>query len=812
MTRIPRRIFSARWTSPSSGIVSLTRDWVKQGVPPLFWDDDGPLADLHMAPPLYFGDESGYFSNEDWLTFCLRASRYPNFDLARSGVYVAGAFNNWQPGFGRKAWRLDAAIVQGQEYYLLNVPKELCCARGKTPFKFITGNGEWMEVPSGAPNVMVDAEGHHNLYIHPHRTGHHQFFFKPPASIENIHGTGRVQWREEGYAEDALMMPGEYLLSIDSEARQGAVVTEKGTFFRLFAPRADSVRLELYRSKDRSDAAFFEAVRIDMGSWEAYVPGDWHGAYYFFYVDGTPDPFSNFDPTMPILDPFALACAGPLGPGIVIDPARVARPKVRYETPQWQDLVIAEAHVRDLAANAPIKLTADERLGFAGLAKWVRHPDFPLAKLGVNAVELQPVQQNDEPTKEGYHWGYMTNNFFAPNSHYATNPWDGSQIDELRDLVAAFHERGIAVLLDVVYNHVGEPNFLQYIDKHYYFDLAADGKYMNWSGCGNTLDCRAPMALKLMVQSLEWLVEAFDVDGFRFDLAELVGIEPLRVVEARLKKLKSSIVLIAEPWSFRGHIAQALKDTGFASWNDGYREYVRKYLLGEEGPQNLKYFLFGSLEHLSAWPAQSVNYVESHDDMCWMDRITENPSRSAQNPTLNDRRRTHLMCAILMMSVGIPMLSAGQDFLRTKQGKNNTYKDGAANALDYRRLRFFSGTHEYFRKWIAFRRSRHGSLLRLWRRPNSATYLRVFEAEKGSTAAGFLVNADGEMGKGRLFFAVNPGFAPSKIDLQGLDLAAFTQVADTENFEEKGLDGAGRLPVEDGAVEIPPLSCALWRL
>jgi pullulanase/glycogen debranching enzyme len=245
--------------------------------------------------------------------------------------------------------------------------------------------------------------------------------------------------------------------------------------------------------------------------------------------------------------------------------------------PWWHNLIVAEAHVRDLTALAPLDLTPEERRGFTGLAKWVRHPDFHLKRLGVNCVELQPIQQNDARTPEEYHWGYMTNNYFSPNSHYALAPEKASQIDEFRDLVAAFHEQGMAVILDVVYNHVGEPNPLQPIDKSYYFELSPEGHYMNWSGCGNTLDCNAPMVRRLIVKSLAWLIEAYDVDGFRFDLAELIGVEALKVIEREIKKVKPSVVLIAEPWSFRGHIGHELRNTGFASWNDGYREYVRKY-------------------------------------------------------------------------------------------------------------------------------------------------------------------------------------------------------------------------------------------
>ncbi|MBN1403829.1 MAG: glycoside hydrolase family 1 [Opitutales bacterium] len=818
MTRNPHKIFSARWTGPNSGLVSLTSDWTKAGLPPLCWDDTREqLKDLRKAPPLVFGDASGYYTQDAWVTFCIRASRYPNFDLARSGVYVAGEFNAWNPNFNSKAWRLEEAIIGGQDYYLLSVQKDLCMKkdgrdwRGKVAFKFVTGRGEWMEVPSGAPNVTQDEHGNHNLYIHPRRSGHHQFFFTPHEELDPSAGPSSVTWLEDGFREGVLMMPGEYLHEVDSRYEQGVHFVSGNALFRIFAPRASAVTLSLFRKLDQSDRALFDAVRIDPGTWEAVVPFDCHGAYYYYFIDGERDAFSPFDPAFPILDPYALACVGPTGPAIALDKNRVKKPAARFTPPSWHDLVIAEAHVRDLAANAPVKISADERLGFTGLAKWVRSPDFYLSKLGVNAVELQPVQQHDEPLKDGYHWGYMTNNYFSPASQYALNPEKASQIDELRDLVAAFHERGLAVILDVVYNHVGEPNFLQYIDKHYYFDLSAEGAFMNWSGCGNTLNCATPMAYKLMERSLAWFVEAFDVDGFRFDLADLVGVEPLKKLEKDLKLVKPSIILIAEPWSFKGHIGLALKDSGLASWNDGYREYVRKYVLGQENPDGLKYFINGSLGHLSAWPAQSVNYVESHDDMCWLDRITTNDDGDGTIPSCYDRRRTHLMVAILMMSLGIPMLSAGQDFLRSKGGQHNTYKRGDLNALDYRRIRQFSGTHEYFRKWIGFRRSHFGRLLRLMDPPEDG-YLRFFSAENGCPALGVLFNANGEQGWERLFFVVNPCGIPCSLDMGDFSLDGFTQVADAECFDLSGLKGAQLLRIQDCQLEIPAQNCALWVL
>jgi pullulanase/glycogen debranching enzyme len=315
------------------------------------------------------------------------------------------------------------------------------------------------------------------------------------------------------------------------------------------------------------------------------------------------------------------------------------------------------------------------------------------------------------------------------------------------------------------------------------------------------------MGRRLIIDSLSHLVETFDVDGFRFDLAELIGTRVLAEIESALKRVKPSIVLIAEPWSFRGHIALELKSTGFASWNDGYRNFLCDYVLGHGNQDGLRYFMNGSLTHLAAWPAQSVNYVESHDDRCWIDKITENPDHQGQFPTPNDRRRTHLMVAILMSSFGIPMLSAGQDFLRTKCGVHNSYRSGDINALDYHRLLAFSGSHEYFRRWIRFRLSERGALLRLGSRPSDG-FVHFFGADHGSALA-MLLNADYSRGQQRLLFAVNPHHTTIHIGLGDLKAADWRQLADHERFEPNGLECAF-LPWSGSRLELPPLTCGLW--
>ncbi len=570
------------------------------------------------------------------------------------------------------------------------------------------------------------------------------------------------------------------------------------------APVQELSSFHLTRRPDADGAA---------GVWEIALNRELHGWCYWYTLDGVregPGP-NGFDPTRRVLDPYALAAVHGEGPGIVLSDEWVGEGVDRsFKTPAWHDLVMIETHVRDLAQNAPIKATAEERRGFAGLRKWVESADFYLHHLGVNAVELQPLHEFDNVTTDEYHWGYMTNNFFAPESSYALRPEKASGVRELQDLVRAFHQRGMAVIVDVVFNHVGVPAHLMAIDKLYYFELDSTGALTNWSGCGNDLRARSAMARRMIIDSCLHYLNVFGVDGFRFDLAELLGVEVLRDIETALKKAKPTVILIAEPWSFRGHIAGALRDTGWASWNDGYRDFVRDYVRGNGEPARMEYFLRGSPWYFAKWPAQTVNYTESHDDRTWIDMITENPNHDGRVPTANDRRRTHLMAALLFMSLGIPMLSEGQDFLRSKHGINNTYLRGDLNAVDYRRLYRFLGTHAYFADWIAFRRGEFGRLLRHHSRPTEGFF--HFVSAPGSPALAAVYNADFSQGPARLLFAINPTNADMTIPLgegiAGTVPGTWDMLADHDRFYFSDAHGAKR-PVE-AQLWVPALSCALW--
>jgi pullulanase/glycogen debranching enzyme len=363
------------------------------------------------------------------------------------------------------------------------------------------------------------------------------------------------------------------------------------------------------------------------------------------------------------------------------------------------------------------------------------------------------------------------------------------------------------VLLDVVFNHVGEPAHLMFVDRLYYFEQDAEGRLANFSGCGNDLRARSAMAKRLIVDACAHLMEAYGVDGFRFDLAELIGVEVLREIEAALKKIKPEAILIAEPWSYRGHVAGALRDTGWASWNDGYRNFLRDYVHGYGAPARMEYFLKGSPWYFAKWPAQTVNYTESHDDRAWIDVVTDNPNFDGFAPTANDRKRTHLMGALLFMSVGIPMLAAGQDFLRSKHGVSNTYQRGDLNALDYRRLYRHLATHRYFAEWIAFRRSERGRLLRQFTRASEGFFQFYFLPESAALAA--IYNADRSQGAGRLLFAVNPTTVDVNVPLAP-EVAAgrWRQLANEERFF--AADGPGAAQPVEAELFVPAMSCALW--
>ncbi|MFI5336319.1 MAG: alpha-amylase family glycosyl hydrolase [Opitutales bacterium] len=816
MSPQPTQCILRAWlTSATSGVIELDADW-QGGLLPILTAGEKAfsLASVEPAQPELYAEAAGYYVDaEQRLVFVLDPAEHSWIDFERMPVYVGGDFNGWGEAVGRPEWQLEKEELLGREVWLVRTALDHLLRDPPAQFKFVTGDLHWLDLPPDASNIVPDGKGHYNRALHPLRTGRNLFRFITTEPLEPSRNYSVVHLHDGLLTPKVRLRPGNYFHALRSTLPLGALVRREETVFRLFAPRARSVRVFVAEKADQTDKAFgyeLDHRREENGEWngvwEARLDRNLHGWFYWYTVSGPQNVFGHFQPSHRILDPYAQAALGRDGPGVILDRNWVGKGDHSFATPKWQDLVIAEAHVRDLTARAPLALADGERPGFASLKKWVESPDCYLKMLGINCVELQPVQEADNRTRDEYFWGYMPVNWFAPSSAYSSDPGQASGVRELQELVAAFHRQGMAVVLDVVFNHVGEPAHLLYIDKLYYFELDADGTLANWSGCGNDLRARSGMARRMIIDSCLHLLEAYGVDGFRFDLAELVGLDVLREVEAALKQVKPDVILIAEPWSFRGHIAAALRPTGWASWNDTYRNFLREYVFGAGSADKLEYYIKGSPWHFAYWPAQTVNYTESHDDRTWIDQITENAGHDGRRPTYNDIARTHLMTAILFASVGIPMLSAGQDFLRTKQGVTNTYLRGDLNALDYRRMRKYPATHAYAAAWIAFRRSPQGRLLRLWSRPGEG----FFKAYTGpdQAALALVYNHDGSEGPDRLLFAVNPLLEDVIIPLEEAGDWGWHMVADHECFYDANRPPP---PVEPSAgLFLPALGCGLW--
>jgi pullulanase/glycogen debranching enzyme len=668
-------------------------------------------------------------------------------------------------------------------------------------FKFISSNGNWYSPDDDSPNCRISGIGTSDFVFNPSITG------RNVMQYHLHHGISMSDRLTAKFSNNATLAVNftQWILSLHSDIPLGAMIVQDFTVFRIFAPRAISVRVAVFDIPQKCPQ-YYQLEPYVEGTWQVEVYKNLHGCYYYYqFLFGKGDSWA----TAPmVLDPYAKATLSSKGPGIVLAGKCFNGLRDKFLTPPAKDLVILEIHLRDLMAKAPVLVSSENRYTFAGLKKYLEKKKCYLRQLGINCVELQPILEFDYANRNEYHWGYMPVNWFSPSSSYAKNPAEASQVEDFKKLVRTFHDAGIAVILDVVYNHFGDAGHLQNIDSAYYFRHGKNGEYTNFSGCGNDVRTESPMVRKLIGDSLEHLLRTYNVDGFRFDLAELLGTRFLKILQKRLKNAKKSVVLIAEPWSFRNNIGIAIKKSSYSIWNDEYREFIKSYVTGNGNSEGLRYFLCGGLDFRSTFPCQSVNYIASHDDRGWVDSITENPHNNGSAPTSNDRRRTRLSAAILLMSIGIPMLASGQDFLFSKHGMNNTYNRGDLNFLDYRLLKTNADVHKYFRKFIEFRLSERGKVLRLAAVPQK-TYFRFFPSATNSACA-MAYNANGELKVDMLIFAINPHSAETTIDFMNLNLNDCKILADENKFftfQKKFYD-----KFIGNKLFLPPMSCRLYAM
>lgn len=566
----------------------------------------------------------------------------------------------------------------------------------------------------------------------------------------------------------------------------GATWDGAGVNFALFSEHANRVELCLFETPH----SLREFVRIPMPErsddvWHCYIPGLQPGQLYGYRVYGPYNPLhgQRFNPYKLLIDPYARALSreikwhkavfgyrvgaprgdltmsrsdsAPYMPrGVVVDDADFDWGGDRHPRTPLHRTVIYELHVKGFTRLHP-ELPEELRGSYAGLCA---PPVIAYLKsLGVTAVELLPVHQrvNDQHLQQqdlSNYWGYNTLNFFSPDLRFSSTGTLGQQVNEFKAMVRAFHAAGIEVILDVVYNHTGEGSHLgptlslRGIDNPTYYRLvpANPHYYMDYTGCGNSLNTLHPRTLQLIMDSLRYWISEMHVDGFRFDLAATLarGADEADRLSSFFDIIHqdpviSQVKLIAEPWDVGpggyqvGHFPVL-----WAEWNGKYRDTVRRYWRGDDGQTaELAYRLAGSSDlykHNGRRPSASINFVTAHDGFTLRDLVSYNEKHNEANgehnrdgdnnnhswncgvegpsddPLINALREQQQrnFLATLFLSQGVPMLHGGDERHCTRLGNNNSYcQDNEISWIDWRLDATGQRLLEFTRRLIALRQA-----------------------------------------------------------------------------------------------------------
>lgn len=778
---------------------------------------------LQWRAPRIDPKTAGYRMRGAEVEFVFDPETYGMAPRAVRSAVVAGTFSGWNPE--HEEFQLqrqpDGMWTRRVSYDFLDTKT----AEEHPMFKFVV-NGEWKNPPDTAPNIMREpGTPHLNLSLPSGGgalpelrviTSKPIDLRDPPVlTLRGLHPRTLKTRPTPGAILDTLASPAPMGVTLDKENNR--------TIYRIFAPRALSVHLGQFAGpyhtlEDKSPVEPDQRIamtRREDGAWEHVADGLQIGQYYAFQIDGPPGDGEGFHPGAWVGDPYAKAVSLAEGNSIVMDmDAQPVQPEPRPRV-AWEDMVIYETHVRHFtqhpSSGVPDELrgTYPGVLATRGTGAGLDH----LKELGVNVVQFMPVHEFNNGFDGAHNWGYATCFFFAPESSYATRPREGSQVAEFKQLVDELHREGFAVFLDVVYNHVGGINVFNRIDRKYYFRLNADLTNQNFSGVGNDVASERPMVRRLIRESVLFWVEEYGIDGFRFDLGELTDDETLRQIEAEIREKHPHVVLHSEPWSFRGHHKDFLGGTSWGAWNDQFREPAKRFVSGRGDVDNLKKAIRGSVESWTSHPLQSVNYMESHDDHSLTDELSANPDLDGRELTARDERIHKLAATLIFASLGTPMITEGQAYLRSKHGIRNTYNRGdALNALrwDERERPHARETLDYYKQMIAFRLSDAGRALRTAEAP-SLEYTRFFDSGAGD-ALGWMVNANGERPDvPAVMVLMNAGGAPHTFEVE-LPPGAWRKIGDGETVRAGGVPesatvGGGR----ELSITVPAQTAWLYR-
>lgn len=543
----------------------------------------------------------------------------------------------------------------------------------------------------------------------------------------------------------------------------GTAVYDEGVRFTVFSRHATKVWLALFEQVGDKEPAWeyeYDSNRHRTGDvWSIFVGGVRAGIYYKYRMEGPFDPKAGhrFQSDVYLLDPYAKAFVGDIHDGTM-------KCVAVHDDMDWADdrplrlpmknAIIYETHVRGFTKHTSAGVRAPGT--YQGLIEKLPY----LIDLGVTAVELLPLQEFGETflgrcsvvTGEqlSNYWGYSSIGFFAPSSRYACTAISLEHLEEFRRMVQALHYSGLEVYLDVVFNHTSEGNergptlCFRGLDNAIYYFLDQDGQYINYSGCGNTLNCDHPVVRDFILDCLRYWVAVMHVDGFRFDLASILGRDekgnvladaPLieRIAEDPVLR---HVKLIAEAWDASGaYQVGSFGGLRWAEWNGQYRDDVRRYWRGDQGSHGRFASRLAGSADIYQWagrtPEHSINFITCHDGFTLRDLVSYNEKHNEANgegnrdgsdtnysyncgvegetddPAINGLRlrmqKNYL--ATLFLSLGVPMLLGGDEMGRTQRGNNNAYcQDNEISWYDWRLLKKNPELFRFCRELIAFRK------------------------------------------------------------------------------------------------------------
>ena len=518
----------------------------------------------------------------------------------------------------------------------------------------------------------------------------------------------------------------------------GVTYTKKATTLRVWAPTATAVNVVTYKE---SNSPYSSGKLIPMkydvkGTWVATLKGDQDGTVFNYRVQV--NGFNN-----EAVDPYVRATTVNGLRGVIVDlsstnPKGWGMTKPRFSG-KPTDAIIYELHVRDLSMDASSGFPAAQKGKYIAFTNTNTSHNgqktgvAAIKDLGVTHVELLPIfdfatVDENNPT---FNWGYDPQNYNVPEGSYSADPTNPKlRITELKSAIMSLHKQGLRINMDAVYNHVSNASSFSQnlIVPNYFFRRDDNGNLTSGSGCGNDVASERPMVRKFIVDSVKYWANEYNMDGFRFDLMGLMDIKTINEITTALNKIDPTILVIGEGWNmgtlpanqranqlniqklnrvshFNDQIRDGVKgsvfdsaDTGFATGKPGSRNDVMAGIVG-----NVDYSTSISTKWVTSYPGQSVNYVESHDNMTLVDKIKAsvkdaNPSDIAQ--------LSQFSTSIAFLSQGLPFMQAGQEFLRSKNGDTNSYKSSdAINSLKWDTRKSNIATVNYYKGLIALRKA-----------------------------------------------------------------------------------------------------------